>query len=81
MKATIKVFMAGIIGVIMGIIWFVAGLKNDPDSVLSGGLWKGPIAFTVGVVALACISHTAGWAPLRGGIGARRGGLTCSRTP
>jgi hypothetical protein len=48
----IKLFLAGIIGVIIGIIWFIAGLRNDPDGVLSGGLWKGPIAFTVGVVAL-----------------------------
>jgi hypothetical protein len=51
--AMFKIFMAGIVGVVMGLIWFISGLTGtDPDSPFSGGLWKGPLAFAVGVAAL-----------------------------
>jgi hypothetical protein len=51
--AMVKIFFAGIVGVVMGLVWFVSGLTGAaPDSPFAGGLWKGPLAFTVGVIAL-----------------------------
>jgi hypothetical protein len=45
----LRMILGGCCAAIIGVVWFFNGLRGeDPDGIVTGGLWKGPLLFLAG---------------------------------
>ena len=52
-KLGLKLTLGGVPAAAIGIYWFVGELNGgDPDGILTGGLWKGPLLICAGIAAV-----------------------------
>jgi hypothetical protein len=51
-RFALRLVIAGIPCVLIGIAWFIDSFGNDnPDAIFTGGRWKGPLLFAAGLAA------------------------------
>lgn len=54
----LKLMGTGVAGLLGGGMLLLEGLKDDPNNLITGGLWKGPVLMVLGVIMLVIGART-----------------------